>query len=412
MRIFIAGIDGYLGWALAQYLTERGHEVAGADALMRRDWVAEMDSISARPIASYEDRVAAFNEHFNTRLDFRVGDLTDYAFVVDCFESFQPDAVIHLAQMPSAPYSMMDVQHCMWTHTNNVGTNLAILWAMQAIVPDAHLVKLGTMGEYGQPNVDIPEGFFEVEYNGRRDHLPFPRQAGSWYHQTKVHDSNNTHFACKIWGLRATDIMQGIVFGTRFPNAVVDDPRMYTRLDFDQAFGTALNRFCVQAVAGHPLTVYGTGEMVRAFLPLRDSMQCLALAVENPAEEGEYRVFNQFAESYSIFDLALLVQDLGHELGMDVTVQQYENPRHEKPRHYYNPERRNLDRIGYIPSTDVRAELRLMLEDLLPHRERILTATEALVPNIRWDGRHRRSEVVAENAENTVELALPVQPRG
>jgi len=394
VRIFIAGIDGYLGWALAQYLTQRGHVVAGADALLRRDWVAEMDSVSAIPIASRAERVQAFEEHFGTTLDFRVGDLTDYEFVAGCLADFQPDTVVHLAQMPSAPYSMMDAQHCIWTHQNNVTTNLTILWAMQAVVPDAHLVKLGTMGEYGQPNVDIPEGFFEVEYKGRKDTLPFPRQAGSWYHQTKVHDSHNTAFACKIWGLRATDIMQGVVFGTQFPGLVVDEPRLRTRLDFDQAFGTALNRFVAQAVVGHPLTLYGAGTMVRAFLPLRDSMHCLALAAENPPQSGEYRVFNQFAESYSIAELAQMVQDVGAEIGLDVAIQHYENPRQEKEQHYYNPERQNLDRIGYQPTTDVRSELRVMLADLLPYRERIMEKINILVPDIRWDGTRQLSETL------------------
>lgn len=283
MKIFIAGIDGYLGWALAQYMTAQGHEVAGADKLMRREWVAEVDSTSGIPIASHEDRLQAFESQFGKKLDFRVGDLTDFDFVKGFFEDFRPDAIVHLAQMPSAPYSMMDVKHAVWTHTNNVSNNLNILYAMKEVVPEAHLVKLGTMGEYGQPNVDIPEGFFEVEFNGRKDKLWFPRSAGSWYHQTKVHDSHNTWFATKIWQMRATDIMQGVVFGTQFPG-LGDDPNLATRLDFDQAFGTAINRFCAQAVVGHPLTLYGSGTMKRAFLPLRDSMRCLTLACETPGK--------------------------------------------------------------------------------------------------------------------------------
>lgn len=391
MKIFIAGIDGYLGWALAQYMTEQGHEVAGADMLMRREWVAEVDSISAIPIASYEERLQAFEKQFGKKLDFRVGDLTDFDFVKGFFEDFRPDAIVHLAQMPSAPYSMMDVKHAVWTHTNNVSNNLNILYAMKEVVPEAHLVKLGTMGEYGQPNVDIPEGFFEVEFNGRKDKLWFPRSAGSWYHQTKVHDSHNTWFATKIWKIRATDIMQGVVFGTQFPG-LGDDPRLATRLDFDQAFGTAINRFCAQAVVGHPLTLYGSGTMKRAFLPLRDSMRCLTLACETPAEPGEFRVFNQFAESYSIIDLANMVKEVGAELGLDVEIKNYDNPRVEKEEHYYNPIREGLDALGYEPTMDVKSEIKIMMQDLLKHKDVIETKKHILVPDIRWDGSRHRSE--------------------
>lgn len=393
MKVFIAGIDGYLGWALAQHLTVQGHIVTGADQLLRREWVTEVGGISAIPIENHQKRVAAFEKQFGQPLDFRVGDLTDFEFVTQCFADFQPDAVVHLAQMPSAPYSMIDRDHSVWTQVNNITTNMNILWAMKEVVPDAHLVKLGTMGEYGQPNIDIAEGFFEVEYRGRKDTLPFPRQAGSWYHQSKVHDSHNTHFASKIWGLRATDIMQGVVFGTKFP-AMGDDPALRTRLDFDQCFGTAINRFCVQAVVNHPLTLFGAGTMQRAFLPLRDAIHCLTLAVENPAQAGEFRVFNQFAESYSIAGLANLVQQVGNELGLDVQIAHYDNPRQELEQHYYKPDRENLLKIGYEPSTDVAAEVRVMIEDLMQYRDRILTKRDMLIPDIRWDGTRVRSQII------------------
>lgn len=390
MKVFIAGIDGYLGWALAQYMTHQGHDVAGVDLLLRRQWVAEVNSDSAIPIYSHGERVHAFQQHFNKPLDFRVGDLCDYDFMTKVLDDFRPDAIVHLGQMPSAPYSMIDQKHSVWTQVNNIVSNLNLLWAMREVVPDAHLVKLGTMGEYGQPNIDIPEGFFEVEFRGRKDYLPFPRQAGSWYHQSKVHDSHNTHFACKIWGLRATDIMQGVVFGTQFPG-LGNDPRLRTRLDFDQCFGTAINRFCVQAVVNHPLTLFGAGTMRRGFLPLRDAMRCLTLAVENPAQKGEYRVFNQFAEAYSISELAYMTQEVGAELGLNVAVKHYDNPRTELEEHYYNPDRENLLKIGYTPSQDVKSEMRLMIEDLLAHKDHIQKYAHVLVPDIRWDGTRRKS---------------------
>ena len=211
MKVFIAGVDGYLGWSLAQYLVVRGHEVAGCDNYFRRDWVAEMGSQSATPIRRMTERLQAFRENFGTNLQFIRGDVTDYNFVWNFFRAFQPEAIVHLAENPSAPYSMIDVHHCVFTQVNNITGTLNILHAMRDVCPHAHLVKLGTMGEYGTPNIDIPEGFFEIEYRGRKDTLPFPRQAGFWYHQTKVHDSNNIMMACKIWGLRSTDIMQGVV---------------------------------------------------------------------------------------------------------------------------------------------------------------------------------------------------------
>ncbi|MDX2160580.1 MAG: NAD-dependent epimerase/dehydratase family protein [bacterium] len=395
MKVFIAGVDGYLGWALAQHLVKRGHTIAGTDIYLRRQWVEEMGSTSALPVYSIQERLAAFREVHGQDLIFHETDLLDYAALRDFLAEFQPDAIVHLAEMPSAPYSMIDQAHAAFTHTNNVIGSLNVLWAMREVCPEAHLVKLGTMGEYGTPNVDIPEGFFEVEFRGRKDTMPFPRQANSFYHLTKVHDSNNTMFACRTWGLRSTDIMQGVVFGTRI-DAMGDDPRLFSRLDFDQCFGTAVNRFCCQAVIGHPLTLYGTGHMQRGFLPLRDSIQCLTLTIENPPAKGEYRVFNQFEETYTIEELAHKVRQAAADVGLNVEIQYYENPRTERGEHYYNPDRQHLIDLGYQPTHDVVAEMRLMLRDLMQHRERILEKQSILVPDIRWDGSHRRSTVINE----------------
>ncbi|MEQ8677960.1 MAG: NAD-dependent epimerase/dehydratase family protein [Aggregatilineales bacterium] len=398
MKVFIAGIDGYLGWTLAQYLTERGHDVAGADLMLRREWVEEMGSQSALPVYSREERLKAFEEKYGKKLDFRIGDLCDYDFVKGFIQEFMPDTIVHLGQVPSAPYSMIDRNHTVFTQMNNIVSNLNLLWVMREIAPDAHLLKLGTMGEYGTPNIDIPEGFFEVEFRGRKDYLPFPRQAASFYHQSKVHDSNNTMYACKIWGLRATDVMQGVVFGTRI-DAMGENPYLRSRLDFDQSFGTAINRFCCQAVIGHPLTIFGGGKQKRGFLPLRDSVHCMALTIENPPKPGEYRVFNQFEETYSITELAYMVKEVGDELGLGVEIYEYDNPRHEAAEHYFNPDRQHLLDIGYEPSHDVKAEMRIMIKDLMEHKDRIMERKEILVPDIRWDGTRRRSEVIGKKTE-------------
>lgn len=395
MRVFIAGIDGYLGWSLAQYLTSRGHEVAGADLFLRRRWVEEMGSWSAVPIVSMRERREAFQAQYRKPLLFWEGDLREYGFVEKAFREFQPDAIVHLGECPSAPYSMVDVGHAVFVQTNNIVTTFNLLFAMHDVRPEAHLVKLGTMGEYGTPNVDIPEGFFEIEYRGRKDRLPFPRQAGSWYHWSKVHGSNNIMFACRVYGLRATDIMQGVVFGTRIEH-MGDDDRLLTRLDFDQAFGTAINRFCCQAVIGHPLTPFGKGHQRRGFLPLRDSMQCLTRALENPPQAAEYRVFNQFEEVYDVTELALKVQKVAARLGLDVEVRNLENPRKELEEHYYKPDHRHLLDLGYQPTHDVESEMQIMLKDLMRFRDRIAAKKEVLIPDVRWDGTRRKVSFIGQ----------------
>jgi UDP-sulfoquinovose synthase len=396
MKVFIAGIDGYLGWSLSQYLTKRDHIAGGVDLFLRREWVAEMNSQSATPIKNMNERLEAFRDNFNKDLWFKKGDLRNYKFVLDSFREFKPDAIVHFGEMPSAPYSMVDIDHCCFTQINNLVGTLNIIYAMKEACPQAHLIKLGTMGEYGTPNIDIPEGFFTIEYRGRSDTLPFPRQAGSWYHWTKVHDSNNVMFACKIWGLRSTDIMQGVVFGTRI-DEMGNDERLLTRFDFDQCFGTAVNRYCAEAVIGHPLTPFGRGHQRRGFLPLRDSMQCLTIAIENPPEEGEYRVFNQFEEVYNVTELALKVQKVGNEFNLNVEVKNLENPRKEMEEHYYNPDHKHLLDLGYRPTHDVEQEMRIMIKGLMKYKDRILEKKEALIPDIRWDGTRRKVGFINKN---------------
>jgi UDP-sulfoquinovose synthase len=384
MRVFIAGVDGYLGFTLAQYLAARGHEVAGADAFLRRRWVAEMGSWSALPVASMEDRRRAFAERHGRPLDFSRIDLRDYAAVERALSEFVPDAVVHLGECPSAPYSMLDVHHAIFVQTNNITSTFNLLYAMRDVVPDAHLLKLGTMGEYGTPNVPIPEGFFEVEYRGRRDRMPFPRQAGSFYHWSKVAGSNNIMLACRLYGLAATDVMQGVVFGTRI-DEMADDWRLATRLDFDECFGTAVNRFCCQAVVGHPITPYGAGHQKRGFLSLRDSMQCLTLALEHPPAAGEYRVFNQFAEVYDVSELAEKVRRAAARLGIEARVLPVDNPRTEAEEHYYEPDHRALAELGYRPARSVEDELTVMLGDLAAHEARIAEKRHAFRLDLRWD---------------------------
>lgn len=391
MKILIMGIDGYLGWPLALYLADRGHEVGGADAYLRRRCVSEIGSQSAIPIKSMSERRKAFKDAFDKELWFRKGNFRDYSFVCECFRDFKADAIVHLGEIPSAPYSMIDAEHCNFTMVNNLVGTLNILHAMREICPETHLIKLGTMGEYGTPNIDIPEGLFTVEYRGRWDTLPFPRQAGSWYHLTKVHDSNNLMFACKVWGLTATDIQQGPVFGMRI-EAMGDDERLLTRFDYDECFGTCLNRYCAEAVTGHPLTPFGKGFQKRGFLPLEDSMQCFTLAIEKPPKRGEYRTLNQFEGIYSVTELAKKIKRIGKEIGLNVDIRNLENPRREMEEHYYNPDHRNLFDLGYKPSHDTENTIKEILIGLVKHKERILM--EVLIPCIRWDGTRRKVEYI------------------
>lgn len=403
LRVLIAGIDGYLGWPLAQHLAARGHVVAGIDNLLRRRMVAEMGSISAIPILDIEERADGFAERFGYRPHIVVGDLGDESTTVDLLEKFKPQAVVHLAEIPSAPYSMIDAQHAVFTHQNNLSGTLHLLYAMRDICPEAHLLKLGTLGEYGTPNVDIPEGYFDLEWKGRTARLPFPRQPGSMYHLTKVHDSAIVDFASRIWGLRSTDVMQGVVFGTRM-ESMTPDPTMATRFDFDEAFGTAINRFCAQAAAGLPITPYGKGSQTRGFLPITDSIQCFTLALENPPKAGECRVFNQFAQYHTIGELAAVVADQARELGLEGKIVPVENPRREMEEHYYNPEHQGLFDLGYKPQGNLKGAIRQALTDLLPHKDRIAEHRDSSAASIRWEGGRRESRAISELGE-VVDLA-------
>ena len=382
MKVMIMGMDGYLGWTLSMYLADRGHEVCGIDNGLRRKMVAEIGSQSATPIKSMEKRLDAYKKSSGNDLTFYKGDLIESSFVNLAVKKEQPECIVQLGQVPSAPYSMIDVDHCNFVQHNNIIGHNNILFAIKDNVPDCHLLKLGTMGEYGTPNVDIPEGFLEIEYRGRKDILPFPRQPGSWYHLTKVHDTWNLMFANKIWGIRATDVMQGVVHGLNTPQMVNDD--LLTRYDFDEVFGTAINRFCAQAVIGHELTPYGKGGQTRGYLALRDSMQCFTIAIEKPPKEGEYRVFNQFEETYSVNELAERVSNVSQEFDLEGKIWNIPNPRLEAEEHYYKPDMKHLPNLGFKPEFSLEDELRITIPKLIEYKDRIEAVKEAIDPKIKW----------------------------
>ena len=384
VRILVLGGDGYLGWPTAMHLSSVGHEVVIADNFLRRAMATEVGAGSLTPIRSLKERVGAWKDVSGPVIDAQIGDLTDPQFVDRLFHEVRPDAVIHYGEQPSAPYSMIDRRHAVATQRNNVEGTLNVLFAMRDICPEAHLVKLGTMGEYGTPDIDIEEGFIEISHHDRSDILPFPKMPGSMYHLSKVHDSHNIHFACRIWDLRATDLHQGVVYGIRTSETDLDD-RLCTRFDYDEVLGTALNRFCVQAVIGYPLTVYGKGGQTRGFLNIVDTIQCVRLAVENPPAQGSYRVFNQFTEQFSVRDLAAMVARVGAGLGINVSVDHVDDPRVEAEEHYYNATHTKLLELGLQPhllTDDVVAHL---IDTIHLHKDRILL--ETIAPRTRWDPR-------------------------
>ncbi len=348
MRILILGGDGYLGWPTAMYLSQRGHEVAVVDNMARRSWDYEFGAESLVPILSLQERLRAWEEVSGKCIGAYIGDICDYDFFEPVVREFRPEAIVHYGEQRAAPYSMIDRKHAVFTQVNNIVGNLNVLYAMADHVPNCHLVKLGTMGEYGTPNIDIEEGFITIEHKGRKDTLPYPKQPGSFYHLSKVHDSHNIMFCCRIWGLSATDLNQGVVYGVDTDEILMDE-RLRTRFDYDGVFGTVLNRFLVQAVMGLPLTVYGKGGQTRGFLDIRDTLACVELAIRHPAERGQYRVFNQFTEQFSVLELALAVQEQGKKLGMDVTIDHTPNPRVELEQHYYNAINTNLLDLGLQP---------------------------------------------------------------
>ena len=380
MRILVLGADGYLGWPTALHLSAAGHEVGVLDNFARRAYDEELGVESLVPIESFETRIEAWREVSGKTLTPYVGDLTDPEFTTAAVREFRPDAIVHFAEQRAAPYSMIDQAHAVYTQTNNVVGTLNLLYAIAAVDPEIHLVKLGTMGEYGTPNIDIEEGWLEITHNGRTDRMLYPKKPGSFYHLSKVHDSHNIEFACRIWGLRATDLNQGIVYGQQ-TDQTSRDPRLATRLDYDAVFGTVLNRFVIQAVLGRPLTVYGDGSQTRGMIEIRDTVECIRLACENPAAAGEFRVFNQMTESFRLEELAKTVAEA---FPGDVRIEHLENPRVEQSEHYYNVVHSGLPDLGLEPHLLSQTLIESLFPIVEANRDRVEDG--ALLPSVKWRG--------------------------
>jgi UDP-sulfoquinovose synthase len=378
MRTLVLGGDGYLGWPTALHLSQSGHEVAVADNFARRQYDYELGVESLVPIETLQTRVRVWQELSGREIKAFVGDFTDAEFTVEMIRSFAPDTIVHFGEQRAAPYSMIDRSHAVYTQVNNVVGTLNVLFAIAEVDRDIHLVKLGTMGEYGTPDIDIEEGWINVEHNGRSDRMLFPKRPGSFYHLSKVHDSHNIEFACRIWGLRATDLNQGVVYGLETPETA-QDPRLATRFDYDSVFGTVLNRFIIQAVIGHPLTVYGSGGQTRGLIDIRDTANCVRLASENPAEAGEFRVFNQMTESKSVAELAKTVAET---YAKDAQIEFLNNPRVEADTHYYNVKHTRLVELGLQPHLLADTLIESLFDIVERHKDRV--DVRALRPTVDW----------------------------
>ena len=321
MRVYILGVDGYLGWPLRNALISAGHTVRGCDNFFRR-----------RKAESLVPLIRA--DHTIDVIDV----VTDTRHLTSVLKDFQPAAIVHLAQMPSAPYSMIDSQAATSTMSHNTASTISLIYAMRAACPDAHILKLGSMGEY------IPS---------------------SWYHLSKVHDSANLKWACENWGIRCTDVMQGPVYGVG------------GRFDYDEMWGTVINRWVCMGVSGHQLLVYGTGEQVRGFLPIHDSIACFQIALANPPGAGEYRVINQYAAKYTLNELAALVSNL-----TGAAIEWIDNPRKESLSYEGDVGNGWLVEHGYKPSVDAKVVISELINQVRPFKSRIDAAN--FMPRIHW----------------------------
>ena len=381
MRVAVLGGDGYLGWATAMYLSAAGHQVSICDSLIRRRLNADFGSEPLFPVPPPDERADIWARRGGKAIEVAVGDLTDWNFTEGFFSKQRPEAIIHFAELPSAPFSMADRKSSALTLHNNLGTTHNVIHAVRQICPQAHIIKLGTMGEYGTPDIDIEEGWIDITHKGRSDKFLFPRQGGSLYHTTKIMDTDMLWFYVRAWGLRVTDLMQGPVYGMTTDEALLD-PALMPHFSYDAMFGTVLNRFIVQAVAGLPLSIYGRGTQRRGFLNIRDTLQCIRLMLENPPASGELRICNQIVEVFSIMELAGRVAQAARSMGIDVEIAHLHNPRTEAERHYYNPVHTSLSALGLRPhllAPDVLVE---MMEVVQSYRDRIDPAH--ILPDVQW----------------------------
>lgn len=381
MRVLVLGGDGYLGWPTAMAFAAKGHEVHVIDNYLRRRIAMQTQSEALMPNPNLVERAEIFKALSGYQIGVTIGDVTDYRILSKVFQEFSPETVIHYAEQPSGPYSMIGYDEARLTLENNLLSTHNVIFAVMEYAPDCQIIKIGTMGEYGTPNIDIPEGWIDIEHRGRKATFLFPRAAGTQYHTTKVLDTDYLYFYVRTFGIRVTDLMQGPVYGLSTPECDMDE-RLLPNFHYDDIFGTALNRFLVQAVAGIPLTVYGKGGQTRGYLDIRDTLQCVELAMLNPTGRGKLRVLNQFVETFSVNMLAERVQRVGNQMGLAVKVESIPNPRLESEDHYYNPDHSGLLDLGLQPHYLTDEIIAGMLEQVLKYKAKI--DTSKIMPRVRW----------------------------
>ena len=382
MKILILGGDGYLGWPTSMFFANKGHHVYSIDNLSKRKIESEYGIEPLNDISTFKKRINHWNKNQSNPINYRVVDLLNYKVLNELLESFQPEAIIHYAEQPSAPYSMASRDKAVFTQYNNVIGNLNLLFAIRKHCPSTHLIKLGTLGEYGTPNIDIEEGWLEIEHNGRKDRVLYPKKPGSFYHLSKVHDSNNIEFACRIWGTRCSDLNQGLVYGLKTEEIDYDFENLATSFHYDSIFGTVINRFITQTALGKPMTIYGNGSQKRGFLNIIDTLKCVDLAVNNPPKEGEYRVFNQFTDFLSLVEMSNKIKNFAKQNNIKAETINVENPRIEDENHYYNPKNTSLLSLGLRPIKFDNNQIENIFKIVKANLDRINQDT--LDPNIKW----------------------------
>lgn len=381
MKILVLGGDGYLGWPTCMSLSNEGYEVFTVDNYSKRKIELEMGFEPLQKILPLQQRAKLWNKISGKKIKVFIGDLCNHKFTYNFLKKTQPDAIIHFAEQPSAPYSMASREKAYFTQYNNVMGNLNLLFGIRKYCKETHLIKIGTMGEYGTPNIDIEEGWLNIKHNGRKEKILFPKKPGSYYHLSKVFDSYNIEFCCRSWGLRTTDLNQGIVYGIE-TNETILHKDLATSFHYDEVFGTILNRFISQSVIGNDITVYGSGKQIRSFLNIKDTMQCIKIALKNSARKSEYRVFNQFTECFSVNELAKKIIKIGKNHGSKSKLKKIKNPRVEMSEHYYNPKSTNLKKLGLKPN--------LLSDDFLNNFYKLVNKSKsnikksAILPKISW----------------------------
>jgi len=383
MKILILGGDGYLGWPTALFFSKNNHDVIIVDNFIKKKMELEFGYKPLIPQLSLQDRVKKWNSNQNKKIKLEIGDLLNHRFIRDILDEHKPEAIVHYAEQPSAPYSMSNRERAVFTQHNNVIGNLNLIFAIKKNCPSAHLIKLGTLGEYGTPNIDIEEGWIEIQHNGRKDKMLYPKKPGSFYHLSKVHDSANIEFACRNWNLKCTDLNQGVVYGNYTDEILMDFENLSTSFHYDEVFGTVINRFLTQAITGYPLSVYGKGNQRRGFINLIDTINCINIALNNPAKAGEFRVFNQFTDFKSVNDLASMVISASKKIGFEASSKRLINPRKEMDEHYYNPKNTSLISMGLKPVVFDEKIINKNIDLIKKYKDTV--NTNYFSPSIKWE---------------------------